>query len=67
MTIVVNADGRTEAAVGYHDDMMMALAIAYQIREQVVIPAQKVENRPIYNFSSERPRRAERGEKVSVV
>ena len=67
LTIVVNADGRTEAAVGYHDDMMMALAIAYQIREQVVIPAQKVENRPIYNFSSERPRRAERGEKVSVV
>ena len=67
LTIVVNADGRTEAAVGYHDDMMMALAIAYQIREQVVIPAQRLENRPIYNFSSERPRKAERGEKVTIV
>ena len=37
LTVVRNEKGRIEAPVGGHDDQMMSLAIAHQIREQVVI------------------------------
>ena len=36
LTIVRNEKGRIEAPVGGHDDQMMGLAIAYEIRNQVV-------------------------------
>ena len=36
LTIIRNEKGRIEAPQGGHDDMMMALAIAHHIREQVV-------------------------------
>jgi hypothetical protein len=38
LVIIRNEEGRVEAPEGGHDDMMMALAIAHHIREQVVIP-----------------------------
>ena len=38
LTIVRNEKGRIEAPEGGHDDMMMALAIAHQVREQVPFP-----------------------------
>ena len=34
LTFVRNEDGKEEAQSGYHDDLVMALAIAYYIREQ---------------------------------
>lgn len=34
LTFIVNENGRAEAEVGYHDDLVMALAISYYIREQ---------------------------------
>lgn len=34
LTFIVNDKGRAEAEEGYHDDLVMALAIAYYIREQ---------------------------------
>jgi phage terminase large subunit len=42
LTIIRNEKGRIEAPQGGHDDMMMGLAIAHHIREQVVFI-----NRPI--------------------
>lgn len=36
LTIIRNEKGRIEAPVGGHDDLMMALAIAHQVREEVV-------------------------------
>ena len=36
LTIIRNEKGRTEAPQGGHDDMMMGLAIAHHIREQVI-------------------------------
>ena len=45
MTIVRNEKGRIEAPAGSHDDLMMGLAIAYEIRNQVVF-----ENEPIYSY-----------------
>ena len=34
LNFVVNKNGRAEAEQGYHDDLVMALAIAYYIRPQ---------------------------------
>ena len=34
LTFIKNEKGRAEAQVGYHDDLIMALAIAYDIRPQ---------------------------------
>ena len=34
LTFIKNEKGRPEAQEGYHDDLVMGLAIAYDIREQ---------------------------------
>jgi len=41
LTFVKNEKGRAEAMQGYHDDRVMALAIAYYIREQQAYGVQK--------------------------
>ena len=48
LTIIRNEKGRIEAPIGGHDDLMMALAIAYEARnqvsmvEEVITPEQKM-------------------------
>ncbi len=54
LTIVKNAKGRIEAPEGGHDDDMMGLAIAHQIREQVVFDEEPIIVAQHFNFSSER-------------
>lgn len=54
LTIVRNEKGRIEAPEGGHDDMMMGLAIAHGIREQVVFPAEVIEVSPQYHFNVEK-------------
>lgn len=54
LTIIRNEKGRVEAPEGGHDDMMMALAIAHHIREQVVFPADVINVNPQYHFGMER-------------
>ena len=44
LTFIVNKNGRAEAADGYHDDLVMALAIAYYIRPQQAMKKIKTEN-----------------------
>jgi phage terminase large subunit len=53
LTIIRNEKGRIEAPQGGHDDMMMGLAIAHHIREQVVFPADVIEVKPHHNFQAE--------------
>jgi phage terminase large subunit len=53
LTIVRNEKGRIEAPQGGHDDQMMSLAIAHQIREQVVFPSEIIEVKPQYHFTVE--------------
>lgn len=69
LTIIRNEKGRIEAPQGGHDDMMMGLAIAYQIKEQVVFINEPVVTPNHYGFDIER--RAERhydyGETRSIV
>ena len=57
LTFVRNEKGRAEAQNGAHDDLVMALAIAYYIREQQPFDTQKTNVlEPIYNFSIEKPK-----------
>lgn len=54
LTIVRNEKGRVEAQEGGHDDMMMALAIAHEIRDQVTFPSEIIYAEPQYRFNIER-------------
>lgn len=54
LTIIRNEKGRIEAPQGGHDDMMMGLAIAHHIREQVVFTNQPIAINQTHNFSFER-------------
>lgn len=53
LTIIRNEKGRIEAPQGGHDDMMMGLAIAHHIREQVVFPSEVIQVRPQHKFKIE--------------
>ena len=69
LTIVKNEKGRIEAPEGGHDDMMMALAIAHEIRDQVVFPNNPINVSPHYQFGAEQQAsvRYDRGNKRTVI
>lgn len=54
LTVVKNMQGRIEAQEGAHDDLTMALAIAYEIRSQVVFQQEEKAKVSQYNFEIER-------------
>ena len=54
LTIVRNQKGRIEAPEGGHDDDMMGLAIAHQIREQVVFTQEPIVTSRQFNFNTEK-------------
>ena len=69
LTIIRNEKGRIEAPEGAHDDMMMGLAIAHHIREQVVFNTEPIIVPPHYNFGIEIEQDYTRdyGEKIVVI
>lgn len=54
LTITRNEKGRIEAPEGGHDDDMMGLAIAHEIREQVDFTQEVIEMHSQYQFSFEK-------------
>lgn len=66
-TIIKNEKGKAEAPEGGHDDLMMALAIAYHIREQVIFDEKPIISPSAYNFESEIPKHKDYGERVQVI
>lgn len=69
LTIVRNEKGRIEAPEGGHDDLMMGLAIAHEIREQVVFDAEEIRVSPQYHFNVEQKNEYhyDYGEDITVV
>ena len=69
LTIVRNEKGRIEAPEGGHDDDMMGLAIAHEIRDQVVFTQDVFEMRPTMNFSFEREyeHQYDYGEEITII
>jgi phage terminase large subunit len=54
LTIVRNEKGRIEAPEGGHDDMMMGLAIAHHIRDQVIFYNEPIIVNPQTHFNIEK-------------
>ncbi len=69
LTIIRNEKGRIEAPEGGHDDQMMGLAIAHQIREQVVFPSDVIYVKPQYHFDIEKKLEVgyDYGEEMTIV
>jgi phage terminase large subunit len=69
LTIIRNEKGRIEAPEGGHDDMMMGLAIAHHIREQVVFINEPIVMHSQYHFNIERQNETQYdyGETITVI
>ena len=69
LTIVRNEKGRIEAPQGGHDDLTMGLAIAFEIREQVVFVNETIVVQPQHHFNVERQwqTHSDWGEEISIV
>ena len=69
LTIIRNEKGRIEAPEGGHDDQMMGLAIAHEIREQVVFAEEPIVMNPQYHFNIERHNETQLdyGEQITVI
>ena len=69
LTITRNEKGRIEAPQGGHDDEMMGLAIAHEVREQVVFDNEPIYMSRQYQFSAEKKQetRQDYGEEITVI
>jgi hypothetical protein len=69
LTIIRNEKGRIEAPQGGHDDMMMGLAIAHHIRDQVVFINEPVEmpSQHYFNLEKKYETQYDCGEEITVV
>ena len=70
ITFIKNEKGRPEAQEGYHDDLTMALAIGYDIREQqdmaVKIDTHELEYNIMKDFGFEEESQEEFGSRIEV-
>lgn len=69
LTIVRNEKGRIEASEGGHDDQMMGLAIAHEIRNQVVFYQEEIIVNPQNSFNIEKKRETnlDYGEEIKII
>ena len=68
LTIIRNEKGRIEAPVGGHDDQMMGLAIAYEIRQQVVFDEEPIELYPEFKSTNfEEKIEKDYGEEIIII
>ena len=69
LTIIRNEKGRIEAPVGGHDDEMMGLAIAHEVREQVVFINEPIvmQSQHYFNAEKEREKQYDYGEEITVI
>ena len=69
LTIIRNEKGRIEAPEGGHDDQMMGLAIAHEIRGQVVFTQEPIITPRQYSFNIQKHLEAENdwGENITII
>jgi phage terminase large subunit len=69
LTIIRNEKGRIEAPQGGHDDMMMGLAIAHHIREQVVFSNEPIvpQNQYQFDFQRQAAKQYDYGETITII
>jgi len=66
LKIIKNERGRIEAPEGGHDDQMMGLAIAYEIRTQVIFDIEPITT-PFETFFGEEEPMNDYGEKIDII
>lgn len=68
-TIIKNEKGRVEAPVGGHDDQMMGLAIAHEIRNQVVFVQDEIilNNQSSFNVEKKYEPNEDYGEEIKII
>lgn len=67
LVFVKNESGRPEAQNGFHDDRVMALAIAHHIRSQVRIEEEPIIPETRFNFNSEKTIMEDYGETIEII
>jgi len=67
LTIIRNEKGRIEAPQGGHDDQMMGLAIAYEIRNQVSIQEEPISVYDEFGIEFGEPAHLDYGEMIRVI
>ncbi len=67
LTFVRNEKGRAEAQEGAHDDLVMGLAIAYEIQDQVTFNEEPITVEQAFNFTIEEPEYDDWGSEVSII
>lgn len=67
LTFIKNEKGRPEAQQGSHDDLVMGLAIAYEIQDQVVFNEEPITVEQVFNFSAEVVNEYDYGDTVSII
>jgi hypothetical protein len=67
LTFVRNEKGRPEAQEGAHDDLVMGLAIAYEIQDQVVFNEDTITIEQEFQFSAEITEPDDWGSEVSII
>lgn len=67
LTFVRNEKGRPEAQSGAHDDLIMALAIAYRIREQITFNDEPIVNERRFSFNTLKQEERDYGEEITIV
>ena len=67
LTFVRNEKGRPEAQEGAHDDLVMGLAIAYEIQDQVVFNEEPITIEQEFQFSVEVTEPDDWGSEVSII
>ena len=67
LTIIRNEKGRIEAPVGGHDDQMMGLAIAHEVRNQVVFDTEPIYSYPEFKEFEIEENQSDYGETIVVI
>ena len=67
LTFVRNAKGRAEAQLGAHDDLVMALAIAYFIKNDVIFRKEPINIEKRFFFNVEKPKNQDYGEEIQII
>lgn len=67
LTIIRNEKGRIEAPEGGHDDQMMGLAIAHQVREQVTFIEEPLTPYPEFKFDESMLYKEDYGEEINII
>ena len=67
LTFIKNEKGREEAQIGYHDDLIMGLAISYYIKSQIQLDESVIVPKAVFHFETEEPAKDDFGSSMEFI